>query len=54
MSIRFAFLFVAYLAYALSSNLGTKQGSGFDPWGLNPPSQPPPHSDAGGGWGPLG
>ncbi|MFY9821266.1 MAG: hypothetical protein WAM82_07780 [Thermoanaerobaculia bacterium] len=54
MSVRFAFLFAVYLAYALSSGIVAKQGSGADPLGHNPPSSPPVTIEIGGGLDPLG
>jgi|GEM_PF-6468823 len=55
MSVRFAVLFVVFLAYVLSSGVVTKQGSGFDPMGLNaPPAPPAPTSDQGSGFDPMG
>jgi hypothetical protein len=53
MSVRFAVLFAVYLAYALSSGIVAKQGSGADPWGHNPPP-PPATPDQGSGADPMG
>jgi hypothetical protein len=55
MSVRFAVLFVVFLAYVLSSGVVSKHGSGLDPMGLNaPPAPPAPTSDQGSGWDPWG
>jgi hypothetical protein len=62
MSIRFLFLFLIYLGYALSSGglstqgngVPTKQGSGWDPSGLTSAPPPPVHTDQGSGWDPNG
>ena len=54
MSIRFLVLFL-YLTYALSSGSLSKQGSGLDPMGHNPPSPPAtPTLDQGSGADPWG
>jgi hypothetical protein len=54
MPIRFVFL-LGYLAYALSSGSLSKQGSGADPMGHNPPSPPAtPTLDQGSGADPWG
>ncbi len=59
MSVRFAVLFVVFLAYVLSSGVVTKGGGGLNPLGLQargltPASPPPAQPDQGSGWDPSG
>ena len=58
MPFRFAILFIAFLAYVLSSGVVSKHGSGLDPLGTSStqdqPSQPPSSPDHGSGLDPLG
>jgi hypothetical protein len=51
-SIRLVLLLV-YLSYTLASGSFTKQGSGLDPLGHNPPPVPPT-ADQGSGLDPMG
>jgi hypothetical protein len=52
MSLRFAFLFVIYMLFAIVSSNLSGQCSDLDPLGLN--TQPHPSTDQGSGLDPLG
>jgi hypothetical protein len=47
-------LLVLYLIASSSTSPQSKRGSGWDPWGLNPPPPPQTETDGGSGADPLG